>query len=210
MPWKLQERFADHDVVNFGVGEYGTLQSLLQFRRALKEKPTPKSVVLVYAGFHDQRNVRSDAWRDANFNYERFGTTSQPYARLDWSGGLRYEWGSGEVPLMSVRAHSVAFNVAMVGLGKIRARFLHQHRVSELLIDRFIDESRRNGITFVLAGISPYGATRDTLAHFAAQGIKAVDISTDQNDQRNLISYDGHPSAFANDQSADKLAAALR
>jgi hypothetical protein len=211
MPWKLQERVPDHDVVNFGVGGYGTLQSLLQYRRALNDRPKPPQIaMLVYADFHDQRNVRTDAWRDANFSYERFGTTAQPYARLDWSGGLRYEWGTGEVPLMSLRARSAAFNVAVIGYGRIRERFLRSHRVSELIIEQFIDLSRTHGVTFVLAGIWPSDSTRETLRHFAARGVSTVDISNDQNDQRNLIPYDGHPSAFANEQSAEKLAAALR
>ena len=52
--------------------------------------------------------------------------------------------------------------------------------------------------------------TRETLRHFASKGVTTVDISTDPDDQRNLIPYDGHPSAFANEQSADKLAVVMR
>jgi hypothetical protein len=209
LPWKVQERLPDHEVVNFGVGGYGTLQSLLQYRRALAAKAKPAMAILVYADFHDQRNVRTDGWRDANFSYERFGTTAQPYARLGSSGALRYDWGSSDVPLMGLRARSAAINVAAIGFGRVRERFLNAHRVSELLIEQFAVESRQRGVRFVLAGIWPSEDTRDTLQYFSARGIETVDISTDQKDRRNLIPYDGHPSAFANEQSAAKLAAAL-
>jgi hypothetical protein len=210
MPWKLQERLPDHDVVNFGVGGYGTLQSLLQYQRALKDKAKPQIAILVYADFHDERNVRTGAWRDANFSYERFGTTAQPYARLNWSGDLSYRWGSTAVPLMELRARSVAFNVAMIGYGRVRDTFLDAHTVSELLIRQFVEESRRLGVQFVLAGIWPSDGTRETLTKFAAQGVSSIDISVDRFDQRNRIPYDGHPSAVANESSAEKLAAALR
>lgn len=210
LPWKLQERSPDHDVFNFGVGGYGTLQSLLQYRRALRDKPRPQIAILVYADFHDERNVGASSWREANFSYERFGTTAQPYARLDGAGGVRYGWDTGEFPWMRLRARSMAIDEAMVRYGQIRDRFLRAHRVSEVLIEQFIEESRRYGVRFVLAGVEPSEATRDTLRQFAAHGVLTVDVSTDREDERNVIAFDGHPSAFANEQSAVKLAAALR
>jgi hypothetical protein len=211
LPWKMQERFQRHDVVNFGVGGYGTLQSLLQYHRALRERPKPESVVLMYGDFHDERNVRTDGWRDAHFNFERFGTTAQPYARLNWSGKLYYNWGDGQVPLMALRVRSLAFDYAVINYGRLRERFLNAHQVSELLIDLFIDESRRQGVRFVLAGVWQEGdLTRDTLRHFAAQGVETVDISADPNDERNRIApNDVHPSAFANERSATILAEVL-
>ena len=210
MSWKLQQRLPDHDVVNFGVGGYGTLQSLLQYRRALKDRSKPQIAILVYADFHDERNVRTGVWRDANFSYERFGTTAQPYARLNWSGDLSYRWGSTAVPLMELRARSVAFNAAVIGYGRVRDAFLDPHTVSELLIQQFVEESRSLGVQFVLTGIWPSAATRETLTRFAGQGVPSIDISVDQSDRRNRIPNDGHPSAIANGLSADKLAAALR
>ena len=210
LPWKLQERFPRHTVVNFAVGGYSTLQSLLQYRRALREKAKPEIVVLAYADFHDERNVRTDGWRDANFSYDRFGTTAQPYARLDSSGRLRYDWGDGHVPLMALRVRSVVFDRAAVGYGRMRERFLNAHRVSELLIEQFMDESRSQGVRFVLAGIWRSDVTRDTLRHFAARGIETVDISADRSDPKTRIPYDGHPSAIANEQSAVLLADLLR
>jgi hypothetical protein len=209
-PWKLQERFSGHDVVNFGVGGYGTLQSLLQFQRALHERPAPAVVVLAYAHFHDERNTRTTAWRDANFNYERFGTTAQPYARFDASGRLRVEHSDASVPLMSLRSRSAVFDLVAAGYGGLLDLRLRSHEVSERLIDQFVEESRRHGVSFVLTGISSWGITRATLGRFAARGMTTADISVNLDDPANRIPYDGHPSARANTAYAERVAAVLR
>ena len=209
-PWKLQERFPGHDVVNFGVGGYGTLQSLLQFRRALQERPVPAVVVLAYAHFHDERNTRTTAWRDANFSYERFGTTAQPYARFDASGRLRVDHSDASVPLMSLRSRSAVVDLAMAGYGGLLDLRLRSHEVSESLIDQFVEESRRRGAHFVLAGISSWAITRATLRRFAANGIPTANIAVDLDNPANRIRYDGHPNARANEEYASGIAAVLR
>jgi hypothetical protein len=208
--WKLQQRFPDYDVTNFGVGGYGTLQSLLQLQQALRERPTPRVIILAYAHFHDERNTWTNSWRDANVSYWRFGTTAQPYARFDDFGQLRYYRSQEFVPLLSLRSRSAVFNLAVAAYGHIRDSDLRSHEITELLIQRFADESRRGGAHFVLAGITPSSVTQSTLRHFGASGIHTVDISVDERNPVNLIPYDGHPSAIANDHFAEAIAAALQ
>lgn len=208
--WKLQERFPDHDVVNFGVGGYGTLQSLLQLQQAFRERARPLVVILAYAHFHDERNTRTAAWRDANVSYARFGSTAQPYARLDGSGRLRVKHSDDAGLLMSLRSRSALFNLAVEGYEAIRDTGLRSHEVSELLIEQLADESRRHGARFVLAGIWPSVLTRATIRRFAAKGIPSADISVNQSDPANRIPYDGHPSARANEEHAKGMAAILR
>ena len=203
-PWKIQERFQAYDVVNFGVGGYGTLQSLLQFKQALRERPTPRVVVLAYAHFHDERNVRTTAWRDANFSYNRFGTTAQPYARLDGSSGLHVAYSNDAAPLMPLRSRSALFDLAVAGFGGLGDLGLRSHEVSELLIEQFAEESRRHGAHFVLAGISSSAITRATLGRFEAKGIATADISVDLDDPANQIPFDGHPNARANEEYAQR------
>jgi hypothetical protein len=40
-PWVLQERLPMYEVVNYGVGGYGTIHALLQLREALHTRPPP-------------------------------------------------------------------------------------------------------------------------------------------------------------------------
>lgn len=55
--WKLQERFPDFDVENFAAPAYGTYQSLLRFRRFLREgHPIPALVIFGFADFHGARD----------------------------------------------------------------------------------------------------------------------------------------------------------
>jgi hypothetical protein len=205
LPWKVQELLPGWDVVNFGVGGYGALQSLLQFRRALRERPAPRIVILAYAHFHDERNTRTRAWRCANFSYARFGATAQPYARLDGAGGLRFAHSDESVPLILLRHRSAAFDLVADSYGRVLAVGLRSHEVSERLIQDFAGESRRSGAGFVLAGISRSAITRATLRRFASRGIMTVDISVDLNRPENRIRYDAHPSAIATAAYAEKL-----
>jgi hypothetical protein len=208
--WKLQEQFPGHDVVNFGVGGYGTLQSWLQLRQALGERPAPVAVILAYAEFHDERNTRGNNWRDANFDYAPLGTTAQPFARFDASGRLRIEWSNDVVPLMPLRSRSALIDLAVDEYNLLHDRSLRSHEVSELLIEKFAQESRRHGARFILAAIDSSPVARATLGRFADQGIPAIDISVNLRDPAYGIPYDGHPNAAANERYADGLAALLR
>ncbi|NOT25977.1 MAG: SGNH/GDSL hydrolase family protein [Acidobacteria bacterium] len=208
--WKLQERFPDYPVTNFGVGGYGTLQSLLQLQQALRERPSPAVIILAYAWFHDDRNTFTNGWRDANISYRRFGTTAQPYARFDDNGQLRYYHSEESVPLLWLRSRSAMFNLALESYGRAQDAGLRSHEVTELLLDRFAEESRQSGAHFVLAGIAPSPLTEATLRRFEAGGTHTVDISVDDRDPANVIPYDGHPSAIANDHFAETLATALQ
>src|SRR4051812_49370377 len=53
--WQLQERFPTYHVVNFGTGAYGTYQSLLRFRRVIKNTK-PSIVVFGFGEFHGARD----------------------------------------------------------------------------------------------------------------------------------------------------------
>jgi hypothetical protein len=55
--WKLQERFPEFDVRNFGTPGYGTYQSLLRFRRFLRDgHAAPAAVIFGFADFHGARD----------------------------------------------------------------------------------------------------------------------------------------------------------
>ena len=101
-PWLLQERFPEYEIVNFGVGGYGTIHSLTQFREALEIK-TPKLAVLAYASFHDKRNTFIRNRKKQVQLTKQLGPIFQPYALLDSQGRLQYSFSDveyREVPLM--------------------------------------------------------------------------------------------------------------
>lgn len=59
--WKLQERFPDFHVINFGTGGYSTYQSLLRFRRFVKTS-TPAVVVFGFGEFQGVRDRATRSW----------------------------------------------------------------------------------------------------------------------------------------------------
>ncbi len=208
-PWKLQERLPNHDVVNFGVGGYGTLQSLLELRRAFAERPIPRIVILAYSDFHDARNTRLNLWREATYSYDRFGSSAQPYARLDGPDRLRLFYDDGSYRFLELRQRSALFNLAASRMGSREDATIDSQRVTELLLIQLAEECRQRGVNFLLAGIWPSEQTRAMLARMAQRGVATVDISVDPRDPANGIPYDGHPSAIATREYAEKVLAEL-
>lgn len=63
--WKLQQRFPEFDFRNFGTAAYGTYQSLLRFRRWLREGHRPPELVIYgFAAFQGVRDRATRAWMD--------------------------------------------------------------------------------------------------------------------------------------------------
>ena len=61
--WKLQQRFPQFDFRNFGTGGYGGYQSLLRFRRWLRDGHRPPQLVVYgFADFHGVRDRATQAW----------------------------------------------------------------------------------------------------------------------------------------------------
>jgi len=85
----LQEKLPDYRVVNFVVPGYSTVQSLIQFKTALKGGQKPEIAVVAYALFHDQRNTLPRWRRKVVASSNKLGEVALPYARLDAGGRLR-------------------------------------------------------------------------------------------------------------------------
>jgi hypothetical protein len=209
LPWKLQERLPQYDVANFGVGGYGTLQSLLQLRRAFEHEAAPAVAVLAYAGFHDERNTLARRWQKAGYEYAHLGTTKSPYARIvggalqpsfDWPDYRGFGW---------IKVSALA-ELADEAYGPLEVRLLRSHRVSELLVEQLAREAVGHGVHFVIAGISRDAGTGAMLRYAATRGIPSIDVSVDLGRWGNRIRWDGHPNGVANDKSAERLAMFLR
>lgn len=204
-PWLLQQRFPEYDISNFGVSGYGEIHSLLQFREALKSR-TPAVVVLAYASFHDERNTFARIRRKAIVPWNRLGPVQQPYARLDASGNLQFFKADvvfREFPLMRTLAFSHYLEMTYDALEFERTR---SREVSQALIREMAALAASRGVKFLVASIDGPPMT----AFYDSARIPFVDIAVDLKLPANSNKpYDGHPSARANEQYADKLELAL-
>ena len=209
-PWLLQERFPGYDVVNFGVGGYGTVHSLAQFREALKTS-TPKVAVLAYADFHDERNTLARSHRRAIALDNDLGPLEYPHGSLNAQGRLQITYSDvayTEVP--TARSLAIGQFIEME-LSRYDTKRLLSHAVSEALVLETARLAREHGVKFILANIDRGPGGVRMLEFARKQGITAVDISVDRKVPGNTnLPHDGHPSARANRHYADVLEKQLR
>jgi hypothetical protein len=208
-PWLLQERLPEYEVVNFGVGGYGTIHSLIQFRDTLEAK-TPKVAVLAYAGLHDVRNTFLRIQRKSLTPYNKLGPLVQPYARLDEEGRLRYSFADVIYPEFPLMRHLALAHYIETKYNELERRLRRSHAVSEALVVEMARLAKKHGVKFIIAGITKDDATLTMLEFAQKNEIPSIDISVDPKVKANTnLPHDGHPSAFANKQYADKLEAFL-
>jgi hypothetical protein len=211
-PWKLQELLPETDVVNFGVGGYGTLLSWLQFEEALDLQPAPAVVVIAYGSFHDERNTWTRSWRRAIAPARP--QDARPIPRAVLAGGnsfevVRQKPGYHAFPLVHVSALS---NLLEDKYGRFENRLvLHSRQVTESILLAFRERCAEEGVQLVVAGIMDNDATQRRLEFCAAAGIDTLDISVnlDREGFRNLP-HDEHPGSLAHTSYAGRLAAGLR
>ena len=207
-PWLLQQRFPEYEVVNFGVGGYGSIHSLIQFREALQVK-TPRVAVLAYANFHDERNTFSRQRRKWVVAGRALGPIVQPYARLDGSGKLQYQFAASEYTEFPLMRYSALVNFIESKYDQLEVNLVHSHDVSKALVLEMAKIAGEHQVKFIVAGIFASDGTREMLNFAQAHGIPSIDISVDLKVPANRLP-DEHPSALANRQFADKLESVLR
>jgi hypothetical protein len=201
-----------YEVVNYGVGGYGTIHAMLQLRDALDKRPPPAVVVYAYAGFHDERNTFVRRRRKGMAPWSKLGPLIQPYARLDGAAQLRYAVADveyRELPLM----RSCAFiHFLEVTYNEVEEHFVHSHEVSKRLPLEMAHLATRAHVTLVVAGIMDDDPTHEMLTFARDHGIRTVDLASDLTAEAywNVPHDGGHPSPLANLKYAEKLEAFLR
>jgi hypothetical protein len=208
--WLLQEKFPDYEIVNFGVNGYGTLQSLIQLREALRNGNEPKVVILAYAAWQDVRNTFVRIRRKMVAPAAYLGPVNQPYARLD-DGRLDVLTDTvayREFPLMR---YSAFINALEESYDKYEERHSQSHEVTKAIIKEISDLCRAHGIDLVVASLTSDPSSSDMLEYCKGERVKTVNIWVDLNtNENNNLPYDSHPSAIAHRQYARELESFLR
>lgn len=205
-PWLLQSRLPEYEIVNFGVPGYGTLQSLLQFERALATDPAPAIVVLAYASFHDIRNTVVRRLLKARLVREA-DEIQLPRGRLGADGSLLIDM----VPVDFVQAPLMQMSALMHLLeetwNRIELRMTPSHETTRAVIARLHDECVRRGIRLVIVGITNHPDTIEMLEYWRQRGVVAADISFDAeaHPQFRYPHHDDHPSPQGHAHYAERL-----
>jgi hypothetical protein len=210
-PWRVQAALPKRDVVNLGVGGYGTLHMWLRLKERLSGGSKPHVVVVTYGDLHDERNTLSRAFRKGIVAFaNQTRGFSAPRARLR-GGELEVDY----VPLAYERPPGIQrfalANVAETAYNLHEGRTLRSHEVSRWLLRDMARLCRERGVPLVVAGVTPGAATRELLARLAEEGVRTVDISVDLSlAENNLQPVDWHPSPLAHERFAARLLAYLR
>jgi len=205
-PWLLQADLPNYEVVNFGVMGYGTLQSLIQLREALKLRNKPKVVILNYASWHDVRNTFVRARRKMLAIASSLGPVNQPYARLTRDGKIEIVQETLQYREFPLMRYSALSNMLEETYDKYEERHVDSHKVTKAIMKEIARLCRAEGIEVVVAGLTSDATTSDMLAYAQSEGMKTlsmfVDLSIKEN---NNLPFDSHPSAAAHRQYAQLL-----
>ena len=210
-PWLVQEGLLGHEVVSFGLNGYGTVQSLIQFRQAIRDRGAPQVAILGYLSMHDQRNTMSRGFRKRLVPWQGQGIIAVPSAELSADGSIVLrvddvcyrEWPAMQHSSLVHLLEDTYYN-------RIAALLARSRSVTKGAIAEFSRLASRNRVQLVVAGIGPDEATREMLADCRRKGILTVDISVDPKDPANTnLPHDPHPSAVANRKYADALVSFL-
>ncbi|MCH8242040.1 MAG: SGNH/GDSL hydrolase family protein [Planctomycetes bacterium] len=199
-PWLLDQMRDDLKVVNFGVTGYGTVQSLLQLREALRTGGHPAVVVLAYAGLHDERNTFQRSWRKVA------GVFPRPYVRFAQSGSLKFDFGRPDYrEWAGMKTFALVHAVERYFIQR-ETTSLRSHEVSKRVIRQFAEACEKRGIVWVLAGMDQEPLTKETVLFAMRNGWNGLDMSVDlQQPENNNKPIDAHPSAIAHAKYARSL-----
>lgn len=207
-PWLLQEKLPRYRIVNFGTNGYGTLQSLIQFRKALEGGKAPRIAVIAYmSALHDERNVLSRSWRKtfaAQTNLEEM-PIFLPRAKIGETGQLSIVTQRILYRAFPLMESSALLHFIENRYNQLEKRLLKSGLVSEKLLTEFAESAKKRGAVPVVACLHERDLSR--LHSFGRlHAIPVVDISVDYSLAENRLSpQDPHPSAMANRKIADKL-----
>jgi lysophospholipase L1-like esterase len=211
-PWALQERLPAYEVVNYGVGGYGTIHALLQLREALHTRPPPVVAIYAYAGFHDERNTFLRRRRKGVALWNGLGPLTQPYARLTGNETLRSAFAAVEYWEWPLMRSSALIHFLEMTYNHVEERVARSHEVSKRLLLEMASLARQAQVSLVVAGIMDDEPTHDMLTFVRDHGLAAVDLASELTADAywNLPHDGGHPSPLATIKYAERLEAFIR
>lgn len=211
--WKLQARFPNEEVSNYGTGGYGTYQSLLLLERLLsKPGPAPGIVVYGFASFHEDRNVAAWYWLKLLSMFSHRGHIGVPYCDLDLTiGGLRRH-PPETYPNWPFKRSLATFVLAEESFARFesRQRVSQRRMVTEQLLLEMGRLCRDKGVRLLVALLAQELGTTDYRAFLQQTGLQYADCLHPRYGSPGFVAVrDGHPNERMNEFWADQIASAV-
>jgi len=213
LAWKLQSQYPAFEFRNYGVAAYGTYQSLLRLRRALKEPGRPALAIYAMVQHHEYRNVAQAAWLESLSPLGRGERGQLPYCTLDKSGAL-VEHPPATYPEWPLRRRLATVRalerIVTTSLSRQRERV--RTEVTEKLILEMRDLCKAQGAAFVFLPlrINARDKHQRYLEFARKNGISTVDCCDLFHPTSDLIvPEDDHPNEKLNSLWAERVGKAL-
>jgi hypothetical protein len=206
--WKLQQRFPEVEVVNHGVAGYGTYQSLLRMKMALKRsEPRPTIILYGFGPAQEQRNVADFDWLFLLALNLGHRSAPLPYCSLDADGRL-VRHPPERYPAWPLRHVSGAVNAAQLAWARYvtAGRAASKRAVTEALT-RMNRLTRAHGVDFHVVLLDP-NAQRHYGSFLASWRIPVIDCGV-RPFRGSIVRGEGHPSGAMHARWTDCLAKAL-
>lgn len=208
--WKLQERFPDVEVCNYGTGAYGTLQCLLRLERHYAEVGGADVVVYAFVNVHAERNMGEIAWLSTLSRGEVRNHVEAPWVDLGPDGGLRRH-SPVSYPSFPLRKKSALVSLLqrLVAEARFSRKPGQRHEATWRLVLEMQATARAHGSRFLVAvlGSQPYVAPY--LDRLAREEIPFVDC-VQPFSQALIVRGDGHPNGKLHTIWADCIEPVLR
>lgn len=197
--WRLQQKLPGLEVLNYAVGGYGTLQSLLKLRQVLPTIRQRKLVIYGLFAHHRVRNVATPGWISTLSRHTREDLYI-PYVKIDEKKRIRSQ------PLLHfspfpLREHSAL--IALLENAWISVRWRKHNneptgQITLALVSEMQKLSDRHNADFLVVLLSTNKKAAPAYMNaFSKNGIKALNCSFPLN--RNMIVIgDGHPNGRMN------------
>jgi len=208
--WKLQSKFPSIKIGNFGVGGYGTYQSLLLLREIYRHNENPVIVVYCFLPFHEERNIANSGWRKVLTEFSRRGHSLLPFCSLDENGDLieRKPIGYLVLPLhehLALADFSAKFYYKFLDQDE-RKRRKDGFEITKRLMIAMKNLAERSGSSFFVAVL---GQPQQYESFFNTSDIKVIDCRLEL-DENLTVQGEGHPNEKAHSVWAERIAAFLK
>ncbi len=206
-PWLLQAAHPDVTIRNYGVGGYGTYQSLLKLREVLAgDGPAPDLVVYSFLHHHVYRNVAAETWLNQLAWASYRGHAAVPHCTLDGDGEL-VEHPPLRRTVGPVERTSALYALAeRATLDRMDRRKGQAVEVTRALFAELNRTCRQQGATLLINFFGlPEDLYRQLLPTLEAEGISDLPNILESRDDLTCPWGDGHPNEEANRLYAGNL-----
>lgn len=150
-PWKLQQQYSNGRVVNFGIGGFGTYQSLLLLEKYLRTEPPPRVVLYGFMNHHEERNVAPWRWMRDLVQASQGGQVEFPYSEIEERGRVATQQSDRypEWPFRETFA-SVNFLQELYMRVKTAKRSGQKREVTEQVLLEFDRLLQQHGTAFIV------------------------------------------------------------